>query len=433
MNRLLAALCGLIAATAVARAADAPTPVPASTTNPTPAWSVTAASEVRLFSWQSNRGVPVGVPTDGRGGGSEIYIPYALQLVGRPNDDFKIELLGRAGWVWAHQWTSGLSGEVSTATDTVASGTVTYYGFNGIQPFVSINLNIPTGQSSLSGTAANARMDPDLVDIASFGEGWNVGPTVGVSIPIGTDWMVTTSAGYNWRGDYLRDNSLSATIFTPPIAQAPTTVDPGDVLTWYGAVGYQAGPWAAKASGSISWETATTENGAPLYQSGPHYLVTGTVAYTWEKAGVTTLDLSASHADRNKVLFLGMTSLVAETLNTNSNLYRVGIQHLFPLDRFAVGPTASYLFRDRNGYDSTTLQFTPAKERVAVGAIARYAMTDRVTLNARIEGVWIREGDRPAPGDVLFSVLANSLVAATPVPPVTSTGLQLAVGANMKF
>src|SRR5258707_371140 len=124
MNKLLAAFCGAIATTSIASAEDAAPP----------AWSITAASELRYFSWHSNRGFPVGVATGG-GSGSELYIPYALQLIGRPNDDFKIEILGRAGWVWARQATSGLSGELATTTDTVLSSTVTYYGINGIQPF----------------------------------------------------------------------------------------------------------------------------------------------------------------------------------------------------------------------------------------------------------------------------------------------------------
>jgi hypothetical protein len=423
MNKLLPAICVAIAMTSIANAEDAALPP----------WNVTAASEVRFFSWHSNRGVPTGVPTTG-GSGSELYIPYALQLVGRPNDDFKIEILGRAGWVWARQDTPGLSGEVATTTDTVLSSTVTYYGINGIQPFVSLNFNLPTGQSALFGTAANARMDPDMVDIASFGEGLNVGPTVGFTVPITSSLLVTTSAGYTWRGQYLRESSLSATVQTTlPSVQAPTNVDPGDVFTLYGAVGYQGGPWAAKITGSMSQETPTVQNGAPLYEAGRRYLATGTFAYTWNQRAVTTLDVSASHSDRNQVLFLGAPSLTTEPLDTNSNLYRVGIQHLTAFDRLTAGPTASFLLRDRNGYDSTTLQFVPAKTRWAAGAIARYALTDKLILNARIEGVWTHEDERPAPGNTLFSVLANGQVIAVPVPAVSSTGLQVALGANFKF
>ncbi len=49
-----------------------------------------------------------------------------------------------------------------TFTDTVASGTLTYLGWQGVQPFASLNANLPTGRATLFGPAANARMDPDL-------------------------------------------------------------------------------------------------------------------------------------------------------------------------------------------------------------------------------------------------------------------------------
>ena len=430
MTRLVAALCIVVATASAVRAADVAVPAPQPAA---PVWAITAASEVRVFSWTSNRGFPVGLPgADGHGRGTEVYIPYAVQLVGRPNDDFKVEILGRAGAVWAHQSSPFVTGDIVTPTDTVANGTVTYLGLNGFQPFVSLSLNIPTGQSALIGTSANARMDPDLVDIASFGEGWNVGPTLGVSIPLGTAWMATTSLGYNWRGAYERDNSTSASIFTIPTKTVLTQVDPGDVLTLYGALGFQQGPYAAKLAGTISGETETVEAGAPLFQPGLRYLLAGTFSYTWEKLGMTTLDVSASHTDRNKVLFLGASALVTEMTNTNSNLFRIGVQHLFALDRLAIGPTASFLLRDRNGYDSATLQFVPAKERYALGALARYAATDTLTFNARVEGVYTHEGARPSPG-FLFSVLANGIVIAPPVPVVDSIGLQVAVGANIKF
>ena len=106
-------------------------------------------------------------------------MPVALQVTGKPSDVVKAQFLVRSGWVRSSQTTAGLSGTVETITDTVMSGTLTYLAINGVQPFVSLNVNAPTGKAVLNGTEANARMDPDLVEIGSFGEGWNIGPTVG--------------------------------------------------------------------------------------------------------------------------------------------------------------------------------------------------------------------------------------------------------------
>ena len=38
--------------------------------------------------------------------------------------------------------------EMATAPDTAGSATVTYLGINGFQPFASIHLNLPTGESA---------------------------------------------------------------------------------------------------------------------------------------------------------------------------------------------------------------------------------------------------------------------------------------------
>jgi hypothetical protein len=75
----------------------------------------------------------------------------------------------------------------------------------------------------------------------------------------------------------------------------------------------------------------------------------------------------------------------------------------------------------------------PAKNRTAAGALARYAINDRVTLNFRGEHVWVREDERIAPNGQQFSALANGFVAALPVPVVSSTGWVAVGGVNAKF
>jgi hypothetical protein len=397
-----------------------------------PAWTLSVASEVRYYAWQSNRGSPTGTaPVAGGGRGAELYIPYAVELVGKPSDDFKVELIGRGGYVWARQSTTGLSGEVSTTTDTVAAATVTYLGLTGVQPFVAVSSNIATGKSALFGTAANARMDPDLVELASFGEGTNIGPTVGFNLPLTGSLIATFSAGYTWRGRFQREDLIAE---QSPFGQSSTTIDPGDDVTVTGSLNYASGQFSSSLTGSVSRETITFQDGVALFRAGTRYQLTGSLSYAWpETWGVTTLTAAAAHADKNEVKFLKLSALVAEPIDTNSNVYRVGIQHLFALGQFAAGPTASYLIRDRNGYDTTTLQFVPQKQRTAVGLLAQFPAGQQVTFNTRIDHVWTHEDDNPALGGRKFSVLANAFLPGSAVPVVSSTAWQAAVGVNVKF
>jgi hypothetical protein len=140
-----------------------------------------------------------------------------------------------------------------------------------------------------------------------------------------------------------------------------------------------------------------------------------------------------AHSNRNKVLRREATELALEDLNSNSNVYRVGLQHLFPVAQFQVGPTGSLLYRDHNGYNATTLQFVPQKKRWAAGMLAQYAPNERVTINARVEHVWIHEDESPTTDGEKLDVLARSLIPASTVPAISGTAWQTSFGINVKL
>jgi opacity protein-like surface antigen len=406
-------------------------------------WVQTFQTETRYFSWKSSRGVPTNAltgsqgnpqPNTAPGSGTEIYIPYAWQLVGQPGD-VKVEVLGRGGWVRARQTTSGVEGQVSTMTDTVASATFTYLGFTGVQPFAALEMNLPTGRAAIPGNT-NARMDPDLVDVASFGEGLNFGPSVGVNIPVNDNFIIATSVGYTRRGAFTRESTITPTGVSGLVI--PAIIDPGNVFTVTASAGFKIENFTGKVTGTYSTENETKQNNQPFVRPGHRYLVAASGSYAWPyaHAGVTTLNFNFAHANLNEVLFVytgAPTNLLTEPFNTNSNLYQSTLEHLFVWDQFAAGPTGSFLFRDNNGYNQTTLQFVPAKQRWSAGAIAKYAPNSTVTFNARAERIWTSENENPAIGDGKFSVLAQSNGLAFTVPVVSSTGWQFVVGASARF
>ena len=411
------------------------TAIPSTPAQPAPqSWTTTFSTESRYFSWRNNFTLPNGNP----GHGWEFYQPIAVQLTGKPVDTLSVDFTVRGGWVKAVQSTTGLSGSVQTLTDTVASGALTYLGWQGVQPFVSLNANLPTGQAALLGTAANARMDPDFVDISTFGEGLNLGPTVGFNFPIMGSLLITSSVGYTWRGRFDQDsaaltrNPLDPLSFLIPVSTS--NVDPGDNLTLTGAVNYQAGSFSANLTGTVTWETPTTVDGTQTLQPGNRYLLALQASYLWPAAlGTTTLSASAAHSNRNKALLPDVNALVEEALNSNSNVYRVGLQHLVPFGDLQIGPTGSVLYRDHNGYNSATLQFVPAKTRWSAGILAQYAASAAVTLNARVEGVWTHENENPAPDGNKIDALQDFILPASVVPAVSGTGWQTSIGINIKL
>jgi hypothetical protein len=375
----------LAATLAVAWTAALPSAARAAEPDP-PAWSWSAGQEFRYASWTGTRGFPA-FGSLAAGSGAQVYAPLTVQLFGQPIETVKLELLARAGSVWSRQSTPELTGTVATATDTVLSGTATYVGIAGIQPFVSLNVNLPTGQAALYGSAANARMDSDIVDLATFGEGLNVGPTVGVNIPITETLMLTLSSGYTWRGAYHTEGLIDPDTLEQPFRHSA----PGRVATQSISLGYQFENWMLQVSSSYTHETVSYVDFVPSYAMGDRYLVSGTATYAWTPSSRTTLTASWTNAARNRVLDPDLPMIVPEAFLSNSAVYRTRLEHALALGAWSVAPMANYMLRDQNSYNPVTYQFIPAKTRIGTGISTQFSVNDKVALKASAEHFWIRE------------------------------------------
>lgn len=324
------------------------------------------------------------------------YAPIGMQFAAIPNDEWKIELGARSGYIRLHQ-VSNLGGDATYNgwTDTSLSGTVTYYGFNGFQPFVSMAVNLPTGRSQVTGAVAVLPADQDLTGIGGYGEGLNIGPTIGVNIPITKDFLATLSVGYTSRGSFTRTGGGAVAVPIPGFG--PTeNINPGDVTTATASLGYQAGPLSLQGSVAYSYEGITRIDGVGIYKSGQKIAVSGGIGYAWTEALSSKLSASFTHIDRDKfaqdVKNL-MFDLLVEQFNTNSDVTTVSFDTTYKFQKFAVGPTASYLFRNHNGYDISLANFLAAKTKWSAGAVGQYAINDQFALNMRAEHIWMGIGD----------------------------------------
>ena len=75
---------------------------------------------------------------------------------------FDVDLSAKTAWVFAETDAFGSSHDYSGLSDTVAGATVTYSGAADWQPFVTLDLNLPTGSSALTYTESLTLADPDL-------------------------------------------------------------------------------------------------------------------------------------------------------------------------------------------------------------------------------------------------------------------------------
>ena len=90
-----------------------------------------------------------------------------------------------------------LSGMVDTKIGTT-------YRLSNKVPFellLGIDFNLPTGHTKLSSDETLLIMDPDLLPLNTYGEGFNVNPTVTIAKGW-NNWIFSLGLGYLWRGKY---------------------------------------------------------------------------------------------------------------------------------------------------------------------------------------------------------------------------------------
>ncbi len=384
---------------------------------PASPWSVSYNQEVRYSSWSGDRGTPGSIAVM-PGKGSQLYLPFGISLNGALNEDTKLQLGVSGGWVRSSQQTAGFAGQVATQTDTVFSGTMTYNGFDGYQPFVALSVNTPTGKAILKGNAAYARMDSDLVEVGSFGGGITIGPSVGVNIPLNPAFTLSFGAGltvpikFNVEGVFDSNN-----------VQGLTEVSPGRNTTVNASLGYQMGSVYLLVSTAYSVSGTTFINGTASYLPGASWSISGSGSYAWTPTSTTSVTASWSLSQKNQVYDAGLEKLVYDERNANNPYYRARIEHTFDFDAWSVGPFVNWMRRNVNTYDPIHYLFTPPKTRWGLGAAVKYKVSDKVVLNASIERIWVHEYENP--DKPFFGVVA--------VPALNYTGLSMVIGGTVQF
>lgn len=373
------------------------------------AWTTTVNTDVRYYAWTNSLG----------GSGAQLYAPIGLQLSGRPDPDWKFNFLLRGGSIWSRQSTATSSSTISTLTDTNFTPTVTYLGWNGITPFASVSFNLPTAKkaSSPNTTQSNNKTDPDVVATPAFGEGLNVGPTIGTNINISESVVLGLGAGYTYRGPFDQAGLSTMSRFKP-----------GDVYTINASLAYRGDMLSVQTSLAYSFESTTLQDGVALYRAGDRIVAGLQAAYTWNGNWGTKFGVNYAHFEKNYVTATGMPDLVREAFNSNSDVTKLSLAIPYSAANFTVGPTVGFLYRNRNGYDPTTYQFLAAKTSWNAGVGGSIAVSKQLTLNLSLQHIWVKEEGSPTKIDSTNTVVPNSAV-----PESSTNGWVASLGGSVKF
>ncbi len=244
--------------------------------------------------------------------------------------------------------------------DTKANFSYEILGKLPVDILFGLDFNLPTGKTNLKEKDLVLLMDPDLVSITNFGEGFNVNPTLSIAKEWGK-WVTGISFGYLWRGEY--DFGFLAE--NPFFSQRLKDFDPGDLFNLNAEAGYDFLPgWHGRLFGGYTWYGKDR----------------------WTQQTIFTGSFSSStrvHHQEGNLLTLGL-----------------GLQYSQP--RWNAGFTLRSLFRDKSKFDAPIafggVRLTTEDENSHgdewIGDLSfSYVLDDKTTLTSFLQGLLIAKND----------------------------------------
>ena len=390
-----------------------------------PLVSATATQDFRFTSWSGTRGSNIFAPQPGKG--SQIYVPSLAGLVVEW-PEAKWEVAAKTGYVWSSHRTPGQEASYNGPVDSQASLLVTL-GTSYLRPVLGVAVNIPTGESVLSGQRRLTRMDPDLVELGTYGEGFNITPSLGVTFAPTANFIVTPSIGYSWRGEFDRESFVPATgLFT-----GRHTIDPGDVLTASVSAIAKVGTWIIQGSAGYTAESEVYRDGVAIGKKGDGAIANVAALYPVSDKVNVLLNGSWGYFGKNDVP--GSNGLVTELRNSNSHVFIGAIQPTYDLtDRLRIGFNYSFLYRNNNYYDTFQELYVPARVKHSVGPVLDYVIAPNATLSLAASRFWVVQDTGPNLVTQEIGVGLNTVINRANLPPeLHFSGWSVSASAKVQF
>jgi opacity protein-like surface antigen len=371
---------------------------------PAASYSGFVTNEIKGSSWDGTRGVNVFATDPGKG--YQIYSPTTIGIDYLMPSQYKLETRVKSGYVYSASTTAGQEARYEGPVDTQASFNLTLLNYDSIRPLLGLNLNLPTGNTYLPNGQRFARMDPDLVEVGSYGAGFNVNPTAGFVVGLDEHTAVSLSAGWTWQGAFTKDgldfsafptvtvNNQNLT-FAQTISDLKQKVSPGDTYTLNGNVSSTYGSLSLNSSFAYMGDSHASIDGIDTGRAGAKFTANGSANYKFDDRASLGANVSWNFSAKNDIVDAN-SALFGEPKNSNSNVVIASVDPSYLVtERLKVAANYSYLFRDHNYYDPFQDQFVPAKQKHSVGASATYSISQTTTLQLRGSHSWVKQDNGP--------------------------------------
>lgn len=272
-------------------------------------------------------------------GASQVYIPLRIEA---QHQQLSLSVL--TGYASTQVNPSGKdSRSMDHFLDTKVNTSYEFTGYLPVDLLIGLDFNLPTGKTGLTQEDLVLIMDPDLISINNFGEGYDINPTLTVTKGFGK-WVGGIGLGYAWRGEY-------------DYSEAIKGFNPGDIFNSSAQISYYFSSYInTRIFGNFARYGADKVESKDFYQEGDLLLLGLGFHYTRTKWDG---DFTIRTIYRDKSKFQDGAGLIATEVNKGHG------------DEYA-------------------------------GDISlRYLLDDRITLKSSLQGRWISKNDYP-PDSPLF-------------------------------
>ena len=248
----------------------------------------------------------------------------------------------------------GTSESLSNILDTKLNLSYEMIGTWPVHILVGLDFNFPTGKTDFTQEELVLIMDPDLISINTFGEGFNINPTV-TAVKKWEALEAGVGVGYVWRGEYSFSEDLS-------------NYDPGNIVNALAEMRYYFLPeWSARVFGYYAHYGKDKEDGTDFAQEGDHYLFGMGIKNDHIKwvAGAT---VRAVFRDKSK--FQETTGgLFTEDNNSQGSEWVGDIFFTYNLDdNTTLQSSFQGLYIGENDYSSDSPRFIGSRKKMSLGA-----------------------------------------------------------------
>jgi hypothetical protein len=246
-----------------------------------------------------------------------------------------------------------------------------------------LDLNLPTGKTEFKQEELVLIMDPDLVSISSFGEGYNINPTISAAREWG-NMVAGIGIGYLWRGEYDFSDSVE-------------DYDPGDIINTTAEVRYFFSPvWNGRVFGNYVWYGKDRVGSEDFYREGDYYQLGLGLNYIRTKwhAGLTVRSIIR---DKSRTQDAG-GGLSTENNKSRGDEWTGDLSLNYQLDdETTLKSFMQGLYISRNDYSPEEPRFVGRREKYTIGIGASREFTRQLEGGVTLKGFTMRDAEANFP------------------------------------